>query len=235
MGFVMKSMKSLAIAAGFALSLAAATPALAQSGAPIAVVDLGRVAEQSAAGKSTQSGIQAVVQQIENELKPEGNAINSEWQSIRATLLSANPSLKQRIDALDKQLANAQQMDRAQAEQAQQVQNDMLRSLNEEAGKNPALRTRLEALGRRIEAQQERQRRIQVELQATAQKANQDLGNAIRAAAQEAMAARGAVIIVDKDQLIANAAAVDITGDVISRLNSRTPSISVTRQRLPQQ
>lgn len=231
----MKFLKSMAIAASLAASILPAAPALAQAGGAVAVLELGRVAEESAAGKSVQSGVQSIIRQIETELKPEGDAIDGEWKSIRASLLASNPALKQRIDAVDKQLASAQRLDRAQAEQAQQVQNDLLRSLNEEVGKNPAMRTRLEALNKRIETHSVRQKRAQVELQATVNKANADLGNAIRAAAQDAMTARGASIIVDKDQLIANAATVDVTGDVISRINARTPSIAVVRQRLPQQ
>jgi Skp family chaperone for outer membrane proteins len=150
-------------------------------------------------------------------------------------LLQANPQLKQRIDTLDKQLAGSQRPDRQQAEQAQQVQNEFLRLLNDEAGKNPNLRSRLETFGKRVEAQQLRQRRAQVEVQATLQKADQDLGAAIRAAAQDAMTARGAVVVLDKDSVVVNAATIDITGDVITRLNSRTPSIAVVRQRIPQQ
>jgi Skp family chaperone for outer membrane proteins len=149
--------------------------------------------------------------------------------------LASNPQLKQRADAIEQQLKGAQQINRQQAEQAQQVQNDFLRSLNDEVGKNPALRSRFEAFNRRVEAQQVRQRRAQQEFQLSLNKAQQELGEAVRVAAQEAMTARGATIVLDASQVIVNAPTVDITGDVISRLNARKPSIQVVRQRLPQQ
>ena len=49
----------------------------------------------------------------------------------------------------------------------------------------------------------------------------------------QAMAARGANLVVDKDSTLASATTLDITNDVLARLNTALPAVSVTP--LPQQ
>jgi hypothetical protein len=49
------------------------------------------------------------------------------------------------------------------------------------------------------------------------------------------MASRGAVLVVDRGAVVTMGQSVDITQEVITLLDQRSPSISVTRQTAPPQ
>ena len=103
------------------------------------------------------------------------------------------------------------------------------------AGKQPdaALRQRAEAYEQRqVQAQQEltqSQQRIQSIQAHVLQQINQRLSPIIN----QAMTARGANVAIAMESTLANAATIDITTDVLARLNQALPSVSVTP--LPQQ
>lgn len=52
---------------------------------------------------------------------------------------------------------------------------------------------------------------------------------------QEVVDQNGASVILDRSQIVYGAPAIDVTDDVIGRINARAPTITVTRETLPQQ
>ena len=102
------------------------------------------------------------------------------------------------------------------------------------------------ALQARVRAFQQREQQANQELQTGQQRIQSTQANVLRQINErlgpiitQTMTARGANIVVDKDQTLANGAGTDITADVLARLNSALPSVSVTplpqQQQAPQQ
>ena len=96
------------------------------------------------------------------------------------------------------------------------------------------------ALQARIKAFQDKERAANTELQTGQQRLQSTQANILRQVNErlnpiinQAMTARGANIAMDVDATLAHAATINITADVLARLNSALPSVSVTP--LPQQ
>ena len=73
------------------------------------------------------------------------------------------------------------------------------------------------------------------ELQLTERKAWTDFYGALRPVLQEVVAEKGAQVILDRSDAIYADPAIDATDLVISKLNGKTPTINVVRQKLPAQ
>lgn len=85
-------------------------------------------------------------------------------------------------------------------------------------------------------AQVARERDIRAaELRMTTRKASQAYREALRPVIDSVMAEENADIVLDASQVVLAGDAVDVTAKVISKLDAAAPSISVTRERLPQQ
>lgn len=81
----------------------------------------------------------------------------------------------------------------------------------------------------------ENQRQIRsAELQLTERKAWSDFFNALRPVLREVVDAQGADIVLDRQEVVYAGPTVDITGEVITRLDAATPTIEVVRQALPE-
>ena len=96
------------------------------------------------------------------------------------------------------------------------------------------------ALQARIKAFQDKERAANTELQTGQQRLQSTQANVLRQVNErlnpiinQAMTARGANVAMDVDATLAHAATVNITADVLARLNAALPSVSVTP--LPQQ
>lgn len=96
------------------------------------------------------------------------------------------------------------------------------------------------ALRQRIEAFQQKQGQAaqeigqtQQRLQSTQAHVLQQIDARLEPLITQAMTARGANLVVSTDATMAHAASVDITNDVLARLNQALPAVSVTP--LPQQ
>jgi len=96
------------------------------------------------------------------------------------------------------------------------------------------------ALTARVRAFQQKEAQANQELQTGQTRIQSIQANVVRQINErlgpiinQAMAARGANLVVDKESTLASAANLDITNDVLARLNSALPSVSVTP--LPQQ
>ncbi|MEL8056004.1 MAG: OmpH family outer membrane protein [Pseudomonadota bacterium] len=100
---------------------------------------------------------------------------------------------------------------------------------------DPALVSELQQFEKDLAAHQRNQQIRAAELQATIRKARSDWAKALEPVLQEVMTEQNAQIMVSRSQLVFAAPSTDVTATVISKLDARTPSISVVRQRLPQQ
>ncbi|MEL7231108.1 MAG: OmpH family outer membrane protein [Pseudomonadota bacterium] len=98
-----------------------------------------------------------------------------------------------------------------------------------------ALVAELQQFERDLAIHQRNQQIRAAELQATIRKARSDWAKALEPVLQQVMTEQNAQIMVSRSQLVFAAPSTDVTATVISKLDARTPSISVVRQRLPQQ
>lgn len=73
------------------------------------------------------------------------------------------------------------------------------------------------------------------ELTMTERKAVQDFFAALRPVLQEVVNERGAQVMLDRSSVTYADPAIDVTDLVITKLNAKTPTISVVRQKLPPQ
>ena len=103
-------------------------------------------------------------------------------------------------------------------------------AVNALAGKQPDA-----ALQARIKAFQDKERAANTELQTGQQRLQSTQANVLRQINErmnpiinQAMTARGANVAMDVDATLAHAAAINITADVLARLNAALPSVSVT-------
>jgi len=96
-----------------------------------------------------------------------------------------------------------------------------------------ALKTEVETYARKA-AEFNRDRQIAAqELALTERKALIDLNNALVPVLREVVDERGANVILDRSNIIFADEATDVTASVIAKLDAATPSITVTRQKLP--
>jgi Skp family chaperone for outer membrane proteins len=102
-------------------------------------------------------------------------------------------------------------------------------------GKEPdaALRQRITAFQTKDRAAQQELATGQQNLQSTATHVQQQVGARLVQVVEQVRARRNAAIAISKNSTLANSAAVDVTSEVLTALNTALPSVSVTP--LPQQ
>jgi len=102
-------------------------------------------------------------------------------------------------------------------------------------GKEPdaALRQRITAFQTKDRAAQQELATGQQNLQSTAAHVQQQVGQRLIQIVEQVRARRNAAIAISKNSTLANSAAVDVTTEVLTALNTALPSVSVTP--LPQQ
>ena len=96
-----------------------------------------------------------------------------------------------------------------------------------------ALRQRIEAFQQRQQQASQELSQSQQRLQSTQAHVLQQINQRLDPIISQAMTARGANVAVSVDATLAHAQTVDITNDVLARLNQALPAVSVTP--LPQQ
>ena len=96
-----------------------------------------------------------------------------------------------------------------------------------------ALRQRIEAFQQRQNQANQELAQAQQRLQSTQAHVLQQINQRLNPLINQAMTARGANVAVSTDATLAHAQTLDITNDVLARLNQALPSVSVTP--LPQQ
>jgi Skp family chaperone for outer membrane proteins len=100
---------------------------------------------------------------------------------------------------------------------------------------NAELRTRVENLDRRLADQERRDQRRQRELIATDEQARGELNRLVTPVIQEVVQARGGQILLERGAVAYAVGGVDITMDVVARLDQRVRALTVTRVVLPDQ
>lgn len=100
---------------------------------------------------------------------------------------------------------------------------------------NADLRTRVEAFERRLQTQEAADQRRGQELQLTELRAREEFNRVVGPVVQETVAARGGLILLDRGDVSYAVPGVDITADVIERLDQRVRTVNVTRQTPPAQ
>jgi outer membrane protein len=88
---------------------------------------------------------------------------------------------------------------------------------------NAALKTRVEAQIRRENELRQKQQLFEYSVQATTQRADQQLMQALDPVIDQIMTQRGALIVVDRSQIAKARSSVDITQDAVTRFNSASP------------
>jgi outer membrane protein len=102
-------------------------------------------------------------------------------------------------------------------------------------GKEPdaALRQRITAFQTKDRAAQQELATGQQTLQSTAAHVQQQIGARLVQVVEQVRARRNAAIAISKNSTLANSAAVDVTSEVLTALNTALPAVSITP--LPQQ
>lgn len=179
----MNTLKKTAIAA-LALGFMAA-PAAAQKLSPptIVIVDMDRIVNESAAGKTAGTEIQTKV----NTLRTRANTLQ--------TQLKADAESIQKGQA-DKTLAGA------------------------------ALEARAKAFGDKQQQAQQELGRLENDVQRTRQYVVEQITNAANPIITTVMREKGASIALQEGATLQHSASLDITNDVIARLNTATPRVS---------
>ena len=136
---------------------------------------------------------------------------------------------------LQSQATALQARQKALADQLRPDQTSLETAVTALNGKQPDA-----ALQARIKAYQDKERAANTELQTGQQRLQSTQANVLRQVNErlnpiinQAMTARGANIAVDVDATLAHNQSLNITADVLARLNSALPSVSVTP--MPQQ
>ncbi|WP_017930594.1 OmpH family outer membrane protein [Robiginitomaculum antarcticum] len=142
---------------------------------------------------------------ITNQMKAIGTQMDSEMQQAEAPIKSELDNLRASMSGM-----TAEQL-RARPDLAQRASD-----LQEKVGKS------------QVEKQYKQQEFVVTQKKAAA-KVNEKLAKILEAVVSE----RGAQIVVDRSMVIYGAPTVDITADVIRRLDQEMRTVPVTRERLP--
>ena len=186
-------MTSFLKTAALALALGtAAVPAAAQQLSPpvIVIVDMDRVVNESAAGKTAGTEIQGKITNL---------------QSCAATLQT---QLKTDADAI-------------QAGQANKTLT------------GPALEQRAQAFGQKQQQAQQEIGRLEADIQRSRQYVIKQITDAANPIITQVMRERGASIALAEGATLQHSASIDVTNDVVTRLNTALPRVSTTAPATP--
>lgn len=191
----MNHIKSAFAALAFAItaSTVIAPVAVAQA-AVVITIDEGRILRDSRAGKDIQAKLKNIETQINGELDPTRQSLETEGKALQGKLQGKT----REAIAADAALV-------AQLQAYQKKANDFGQKTNV----------------------------LSQEFGLTEQKALIDFNKALEPVLLEVVKEKNAQLVVSKSQVVFSADSIDATGLVISKLDARTPTIAVTRQRAP--
>ncbi len=188
-------MTSMLKTASAAIALAfAAAPAVAQQLSPpvIVIVDMDRIVNDSAAGKTA------------------GTEIQGKITGLQARASTLQTQLKTEADAIQSGQAN--------------------KSLT-----GPALEQRAQAFGQKQQQAQQELGRLEGDIQASRQYVIRQITDAANPIITQVMRERGASIALAEGATLQHTASIDVTNDVITRLNTSLPRVSTTPPAQPAQ
>jgi len=171
-----------------------AAPVAMAQGSVVVVIDEGRILGDSKAGKDMLTKLKNIENQINAELKPTRDSLETERQSLAGKLQGKTRDAVVADTALVKQI-----------EDFQKKSNDFAQKRNT----------------------------VSQEYAATEQKAFSEFNAALEPALLDVIKAKGAQVVLSKSQAVFSADSVDVSADVVSKLDSKTTAINVVRQRAP--
>jgi outer membrane protein len=169
-------------------------PSATAQGTVIMVIDEGRIVGESKAGKDMFTKLKNIETQINAELKPTRDALETERQALATKLDGKTREAIVADAALVKQI-----------EDFQKKSNDFAQK-----------RTTLSQ-----------------EYAATEQKSFIDFNTALEPVMLEVVKEKNAQVVLSKSQAVFTADAVDATASIVAKLDQKTPTIAVVRQRAP--
>lgn len=119
--------------------------------------------------------------------------------------------------------------------EAQALQTATQGRTQDQIQRDSGLRTRIEAFNTRAEALRQQQVTRGRDLEYTRQQALLEFNRSLEPIVQEVMTARRAGVVLDRAEVQLVAEGVDVTADIISRLDQRVRTVNVTRQSAPAQ
>jgi Skp family chaperone for outer membrane proteins len=148
----------------------------------------------------------------------------------------AGKDIQTKLKNLETQMKNELEPIRATLEtDGKALQTKVEGKTREAVAADTALVAQLTAYQKRAQDFAQKQQIVSKEFQLTERKALIDFNKAIEPALMEVVNEKKAQIVMSKAQVIFSADTVDVTPMVISKLDAKTPTIAVSRQRLPAQ
>jgi Skp family chaperone for outer membrane proteins len=142
---------------------------------------------------------------------------------------TAGQDMRNKLQAIRDQITRELEPDQRQL----QSELTAIRATSVADAQTPAAQARQEAFQRLYGQFQQKQERLGQVMQLTERNALEAFGTAFSPAMQQAMVARNALVAMQAQQVEAFVPGVDMTGDLITRLNATTKTINVVRATLP--
>jgi Skp family chaperone for outer membrane proteins len=148
----------------------------------------------------------------------------------------AGKDIQTKLSSLETQMKNELEPARATLEtDGKALQTKIEGKTREAVAADTALVAQLTAYQNRANEFAQKRQIVSQEFQLTERKALVDFNRAIEPALMEVVNEKKAQVVMSKGQVIYSADTVDVTALVITKLDARTPTIAVTRQRVPAQ
>ncbi len=148
----------------------------------------------------------------------------------------AGKDIQTKLKNLETQMKNELEPIRATLEtDGKALQTKVEGKTREAVAADTALVGQLTAYQKRAQEFAQKQQIVSKEFQLTERQALIDFNKAIEPALMEVVNEKKAQIVMSKAQVIYSADTVDVTPLVITKLDAKTPTIAVSRQRLPAQ
>ena len=148
----------------------------------------------------------------------------------------AGKDIQTKLKNLETQMKNELEPIRATLEtDGKALQTKVEGKTREAIAADTAIMGQLTAYQKRAQEFAQKQQIVSKEFQLTERQALIDFNKAIEPALMEVVNEKKAQIVMSKGQVIFSSDTVDVTPLVISKLDAKTPTIAVTRQRLPAQ
>ena len=148
----------------------------------------------------------------------------------------AGKDIQTKLKNLETQMKNELEPIRATLEtDGKALQTKVEGKTREAIAADTAIMGQLTAYQKRAQEFAQKQQIVSKEFQLTERQALIDFNKAIEPALMEVVNEKKAQVVMSKAQVIFSADTVDVTPLVISKLDAKTPTIAVSRQRLPAQ
>lgn len=193
----MSQLKKLLFAFAFLIGSAAVTaPVAAAQGTNVVAIDEVRILRDSKAGKDMATKLDSIETQMNNELTPTRNSLQTEGKGLDAKLEGKSRADVNADAALVTELNNYQ------------------KKANDFAGTA---------------------KKYSAEFSLTERVALANFNKALEPVLMQVIQEKNAQVVVSKSAVIYSADSIDVTAEVIQKLDAATPTLTVTRQKIPDQ